>query len=338
MRGNQILRRVAGHSHMFDVVALDDAAGCSGVGWRFRDGEGVGQIDFLEISPSLTLDICDFRCFHEKRPALMKGSAPLLKLRFKLSGCSTLQFRNGDVPMLGEHCSVSVYAPRELRHERLQQDVTERSATLHCDAAFFLRDLGLDPASTPQPVRAFLQGEELPPAFLRTRLTARMRQATAELMQPVCAPQFSRAFREVKARDLTLALLTALAETEDRAIRVGAAGIAASQGLSRDELRRATDWLQDNLGDEADTAALARALDDDPIRLARAFKHATGLTVQQYRLRVRAERARQLLAEGKLPIKAVAQDAGFYDQAHLTRSFRAAFGTTPLRYRREYGN
>src|SRR4051812_15815190 len=110
MQGNQILRRVAGQAHLFDVVALDEVAGCNGVGWRFREGDGEGQIDFLEISPALTLDICDFRCFREKRPILMKGSAPLLKLRFKLSGCSLLQFKNGDVPMLGEHCSVSVYS------------------------------------------------------------------------------------------------------------------------------------------------------------------------------------------------------------------------------------
>ena len=40
-------------------------------------------------------------------------------MRFKLSGCSLLCFDNGEEPMLGEHCSASVYSPRELRYERL---------------------------------------------------------------------------------------------------------------------------------------------------------------------------------------------------------------------------
>ena len=76
-----------------------------------------------------------------------------------------------------------------------------------------------------------------------------------------------------------------------------------------------------------------RAVEATPERLLRAFKQTTGLTLQQYRLRARVERARLLLADGRLPIKAVGQDSGFYDQAHLTRAFRAAYGTTPSQYR-----
>jgi len=80
---------------------------------------------------------------------------------------------------------------------------------------------------------------------------------------------------------------------------------------------------------------LAAAVKATPERLLSAFKQTTGLTLQQYRLRARVERARQLLVDGRLPIKAVGQDSGFYDQAHLTRAFRAAYGTTPSRYRKE---
>jgi len=338
MRLNPILRRVAGQSHLFDVVPLDAASGCQGLGWRFRNGEGIGQVDFLQISNSLTLDISDFRCFQEKQMILASESAPLLKLRFKLSGCSLLHFKNGDVPMLGEHCSASVYSPKELHHERLTRDVAERSVTLHCDPAFFLRDLNISPQSTPEPIRAFLEGRSIPRSFQRARLSARMRQATIELMQPPCSPPLARAFREVKARDLTLSLLILLCEAEERTSRAGQASSKQPPALAAHELRRATDWLHENLSDEADVIALARVVGGDPIHLARAFKQSTGFSVGQYRLRARVERARQLLAEGKLPIKAVGQDAGFYDQAHLTRSFRAVFGTTPLQYRKQFAN
>jgi AraC-like DNA-binding protein len=330
------MRRVGDQSHLFDVIALDQTAGCTGLGWRFRDGDGEGRIDFLQISNALTLDISDFRCFREKHMSLATENAPLLKLRFKLSGCSMLHFKHEDVPMLGEHCSISVYSPTELEHELLTRDVAERSVTLHCDPAFFVHDLGLSPDAAPQPIRAFLKHEAMPHWFLRTRMSARMRQATIELMQPPCLPQFVRSFREVKARDLALSLLDLLAQGQDKSHRADQAANQRPRGLPPAKLQRATDWLQANLSDDADLDKLARMLGEDPLQLARAFRQSTGLSVQQYRLRIRVEKARQLLTDGQLAIKAVSQDSGFYDQAHLTRSFRAAFGTTPLQYRRQF--
>jgi AraC-like DNA-binding protein len=337
MSFNPILRRVADQSHLFNMGPLDELSGCDGLGWRFRDGEGIGQVDFLQISRTLFVDISDFRCFDEKCLSIASERAPVLKLRFKLSGCSLLHFTNGEEPMLGEHCSVSVYSPRELQHERLTRDLAERSVTLHCLPAFFLRDLGLAPEATPQPIRAFLEQREIPRAFRRARLTAHMRRAVVELMRPPCPPQFTRAYREVKSRDLALSLLVALAEAENRESTAGNGENFRRRALVPTQLRRVTDALQENLGDEADLGALARAVGEDPIHLACAFKQATGLSVQQYRLRARIERARELLVDGALPIKAVGQDAGFYDQAHLTRTFRAALGTTPLQYRKQFG-
>lgn len=335
MRLNPLLCRVAEQSHLFDIVSLD-AAGCQGVGWRFRGEDGVGQVDFLQLSRNLLLDISDFRCSEDKRMALSNNSSPLLKMRFKLSGCSSLHFKDGDVSMLGEHCSISVYSPRELQHERLTRNVAERSVTLHCDESFFLQDLGLVAEHTPEPVRSFLMGHSGARSFDRARLSARMKQTTIELMRPSCTPPLTRAYRELKARDLALSMLMLLSEQEGRNSRSATSEAKRATALAAHDLRRATDWLHENLTDEADVTALARVIGTDPIRLARAFKHSTGFSVAQYRLRARVEKAKQLLIAGALPIKAVSQEAGFYDQAHLTRAFRAAFGTTPLQYRHEF--
>jgi AraC family transcriptional regulator len=69
------------------------------------------------------------------------------------------------------------------------------------------------------------------------------------------------------------------------------------------------------------------------VHLAREFRDHFGLTVGDYVRRRRLARARHLLAHTDLPLSAAAADAGFADQAHLTRAFRAAFGTTPGRFR-----
>ena len=50
--------------------------------------------------------------------------------------------------------------------------------------------------------------------------------------------------------------------------------------------------------------------------------------------RLALRRAKLLLREG-LPITQVAVEAGFYDQAHLTRHFKRIVGLPPARYVKE---
>lgn len=65
--------------------------------------------------------------------------------------------------------------------------------------------------------------------------------------------------------------------------------------------------------------------------LARQFRIALGTSPHRYLLMRRLDFARARL--GDPSIANVAAEAGFADQAHFTRAFRAAFGMTPGRYR-----
>jgi AraC-like DNA-binding protein len=64
----------------------------------------------------------------------------------------------------------------------------------------------------------------------------------------------------------------------------------------------------------------------------RAFHQAYGLAHSDYQRQLRIHAARRLLSRG-LPPAAVAAEAGFADQAHLTRWFRRYYGITPGAYR-----
>ncbi|MGQ0548292.1 MAG: helix-turn-helix transcriptional regulator [Armatimonadota bacterium] len=66
--------------------------------------------------------------------------------------------------------------------------------------------------------------------------------------------------------------------------------------------------------------------------LARQFRLMLGTSPYRYLLMRRLEFARQRIHLG-CPLVAVACEAGFADQAHLTRTFKSAFGLTPARYR-----
>ena len=68
--------------------------------------------------------------------------------------------------------------------------------------------------------------------------------------------------------------------------------------------------------------------------LQRHFRHVTGMTISGYQQIRRARRAVALLMNGSSILDA-AFDAGYFDQAHLTRSVKHLIGATPARLARE---
>jgi AraC-like DNA-binding protein len=68
----------------------------------------------------------------------------------------------------------------------------------------------------------------------------------------------------------------------------------------------------------------------------RAFHQAYGLAPSDYQRQLRVRAARGLLSRG-LPPAMAAAEAGFADQAHLTRWFRRYYGITPGAYRSAAG-
>lgn len=71
-------------------------------------------------------------------------------------------------------------------------------------------------------------------------------------------------------------------------------------------------------------------------RLAHVFRDVLGRTVAEYIRERRVRAAAAALRETNDPVGDVALACGFYDQAHLTRAFKASRNMTPLEYRRSY--
>jgi AraC-like DNA-binding protein len=75
-------------------------------------------------------------------------------------------------------------------------------------------------------------------------------------------------------------------------------------------------------------AELARRTGMERTRALRSFKAATGMTFRAFKNWTGLQAAARQIAEGDL-VRTAAMDAGFSDSAHLTRTFRMSFGTTP---------
>jgi AraC-like DNA-binding protein len=86
-------------------------------------------------------------------------------------------------------------------------------------------------------------------------------------------------------------------------------------------------------------AAVVGALQGEPLALStrtaqRHFLHATGMTHDRLRQIERARHAASLLRDG-VAINDAVHEAGYFDQAHLTRSLKSLIGLTPSKIVRE---
>lgn len=112
-----------------------------------------------------------------------------------------------------------------------------------------------------------------------------------------------------------------------------------ARGFSRpttsgDAFRRVIDWIDAELDGPLTLDRMAARAGMHPLRFARSFRRAHGITPHRFVMDRRLERARQLIATSDMPIAQVALATGFSSQSHLTTAFTRAFGLSPGRYRR----
>ena len=119
----------------------------------------------------------------------------------------------------------------------------------------------------------------------------------------------------------------------EAAVAAARARTAAEDRRSPPWLRRAVDLLQAEQARSLTLLEVSRAAGVHPAHLARVFRRVYGCSVGAYVRRARIERARDLLTASSAPLSEIALTAGFADQSHFCRTFKACVGVSPGRYR-----
>ena len=149
------------------------------------------------------------------------------------------------------------------------------------------------------------------------------------------AGRFARAHAAAAGTDRLDAETTMLAALRDLIVGhadwTGPARRRDAAGARR-RFARYAELIEAGLGDEVSLGHLAATADVTRFQVIRDFKTMTGLTPAAFIRDRRLRRAGELIAGGAGLAEAAAE-AGFADQSHLSRGFRATRGITPGMFR-----
>jgi AraC family transcriptional regulator len=109
---------------------------------------------------------------------------------------------------------------------------------------------------------------------------------------------------------------------------------AFTEVLTPGRVRRIIEYIEDNISGSLQLEELARIAKTGKFHFARAFGNTVGISPHVFARQRRVSRAAALLTTSRTPLQAIAQQCGFADQAHFTRTFKMHFGVSPGRYRR----
>jgi AraC family transcriptional regulator len=154
------------------------------------------------------------------------------------------------------------------------------------------------------------------------------------------------------ARPLPSMLLEDLRTEMSRELRRGdAATTMALEGWALLLLSRAARWNEDKRGEapqwlgdavqyiertyaeHLSLASVAHHVGAHPATLAAAFRRFHRTSVGEFIRDLRLRHARSALVQSRRPIKEIALESGFYDQAHFGRLFKRQYGISPASMR-----
>ena len=155
-------------------------------------------------------------------------------------------------------------------------------------------------------------------------------------MDGTCSP-----WARVAAQRLAFEL--AASSREELAMASLAAEIIGELRCAGDDKRDRGQWIDriveaisDEPGRRWSLRDLAEITNRHPVHVAQAFRASTGISVGTFQRLRRLTSLGLALRHTKTSLAMLAADFGYYDQSHMTTEFRAAFGSSPGRYRRDF--
>lgn len=94
-------------------------------------------------------------------------------------------------------------------------------------------------------------------------------------------------------------------------------------------------YVKNNLSKKITLSDIAKTLHCSTVTLTMHFKAEYGMTIMEYVMKKRMDKAKQLLLNSELSIREIAEECGFADNEYFCRCFKKALGSAPTVWRRD---
>lgn len=97
-----------------------------------------------------------------------------------------------------------------------------------------------------------------------------------------------------------------------------------------------SNFIKDNLTDDLSIVHISKRTGLNPNKLQIGFKHLYGTTVHDYIIKIKLEKACELMENHNLNVSDVAVQVGFDSKSHFSKIFKKKFNITPSAYQQLY--
>lgn len=103
-------------------------------------------------------------------------------------------------------------------------------------------------------------------------------------------------------------------------------------------VKRIINYLNENFEDKISLDQIAHNMYLSPVYISKIFKEETGDSPINYLIKIRLEKAREILMRGEGgSIKNIANSVGYEDVYHFSKLFKKYYGISPLYYKKSLG-
>ncbi|MEH6591352.1 MAG: AraC family transcriptional regulator [Halioglobus sp.] len=286
-----------------------------------------GRCDYYAVEPGLACRVDDGVVRAPFRELSTPPNRQLL-LQFRLKSPSAVRYdAEARQQRLAPHFALVQMVPGSSKEESFELGQRDCVITLHCQPSYLEKRLHTALDGMPAWLQDFLRGEEQNRHSI-FRLSAAMRSAANDILNADPDGFFFDLLLHAKCEELLWHSLLALCDESGTPARV--AGLSNAE---TDKIELAATQLREHFPDLPSLVQLAEELQLSSWKLNRGFKAVHGMTASEFIVDLRMHRARELLAESRLSIQAIAMEVGYDYLSNFSKAFKRHLGVSPRDYR-----
>lgn len=288
---------------------------------RLRPEEGDGYWDLTQIGDNVFVIAASF-AYKDPRVEFIPGDG-LIQFFFNLSGDLTLAVSRTE-PLRFNRPSLLVYShpPGIDMSEWTSASAKERFIAITLRSEYLIENFLNSVDEVPPQLRMLLEVVPGKIQYSQLPLTTQMFETATRMIDNPHEGVLALIHTEAHALELLCATVSSF----------GALANAPRQEFNERDLRRlhaARSYLMRHLAPAPTIRQVARAVGLNETSLKRGFKAVFGETIFDFSVRCRMQRALMLLRERRMPVKQVAESAGYRHQTSFATAFRRHFGFRP---------